>query len=207
MKRRLEIPSITEDLKVRLQGVAEYVGDLIDGSPEWLEYRSRGIGASEVAFAMGIEGAFKSAYQFWAEKSGLVQPPEPNERTLEHFYWGHASEPMVAQRFAEGHPEYGVENTGTWHSLKRDWQIVNPDRLLRHRETGEIEVLEIKISESGYGWGNGRAPQYYIVQLRDQLSALGLEYGGLVVKIGNSEYREYRVPLDAKKPIQNMVTI
>lgn len=200
----MEISSITEDLKARLSGVAEYVGELVDGSPEWHEYRSRGIGASEVAFAMGIEGAFKSAYQFWAEKSGLVQPSEPNERSQEHFYWGHASEPMIARRFIEEHPEYEIEDTGTWHSLERGWQIVNPDRLLRHKGTGEIEVLEIKTSETGYGWGGGGAPQYYIAQVRDQLSALKLEYGWLVVKIGNSEYREYRVPLDAKKPIRNM---
>lgn len=201
-----EMRTITEELQRRLAGVTEYAGDLQDGSEEWLAFRANGIGASEVAFAMGIGGAFKSAYQFWAEKRGLVEVPEPNERTRERFYWGHASEAMVAQRFAEEHPEFAVENTGTWRHIQRRWQIVNPDRLLLNKETGEIELLEIKTSETGYGWDGGKVPQYYVAQVRDQLSALQLSYGWIAVKIGNSEYREYRIPLDASLPVVNHAT-
>lgn len=198
--------TLTEQLAQQNAATVEYVGDLVDGSEEWLKFREGGIGASEIAAAMGIEGAFKSAYQLWAEKSGLVEVPPPDARSLERFYWGHASEDMIAQRFAEGHPEFIVENTGTWRHKQRRWQIVNPDRLLFNKEKGEFSLLEIKTSESGYGWNGGKAPQYYVVQVRDQLSALGLTEGWLAVKIGNSEYREYRVPLDASKPVQNMTT-
>lgn len=198
--------TLTEQLAQQQAATVEYVGDLIDGSEEWLEFRKGGIGASEIAAAMGIQGAFKSAYQLWAERSGLVEVPPPDARSLERFYWGHASEDMVATRFAEGHPEFIVENTGTWRHKQRRWQIVNPDRLLFNKERGKFSLLEIKTSESGYGWDGGKAPQYYVVQVRDQLSALGLDEGWLVVKIGNSEYREYRVPLDASKPVQNMMT-
>lgn len=198
--------NLTEQLAQQQADTVEYVGDLIDGSEEWLEFRKGGVGASEVAAAMGIQGAFKSAYQLWAERSGLVEVPPPDARSLERFYWGHASEDMVATRFATGHTEFIVENTGTWRHKQRRWQIVNPDRLLFDKERGKFSLLEIKTSESGYGWDGGKAPQYYVVQVRDQLSALGLDEGWLVVKIGNSEYREYRVPLDASKPVQNMMT-
>lgn len=198
--------NLTEQLAQQQADTVEYVGDLIDGSEEWLEFRKGGIGASEIAAAMGIQGAFKSAYQLWAERSGLVEVPPPDARSLERFYWGHASEDMVATRFATAHPEFIVENTGTWRHKQRRWQIVNPDRLLFDKERGKFSLLEIKTSESGYGWDGGKAPQYYVVQVRDQLSALGLDEGWLVVKIGNSEYREYRVPLDASKPVQNMMT-
>lgn len=196
--------SITEELQRRLEGVAEYAGQLVDGSEEWHAYRAQGIGASEIGAVMGIEGAFKSSIQLWAERSGLAQEPPVDERSQERFYWGHASEPMIAQRFAEGHSEFEVEDTGTWRHLTRRYQIVNPDRLLRNRENGEISLLEIKTSGTGYGWGGGQVPKYYLAQVRYQLSCLGLRYGFIAVKIGNDEYREYRIPLDATQPIQNM---
>lgn len=195
---------ITEKLQQEREGYVEYAGDLIDGSEEWHAYRESGLGASEIGSAMGIPGAFKSAITLWAEKCGIHEPAPFDERGEERLYWGHASEDMIAQRFSENHPEYLIENTGTWRNIQRRWQIVNPDRLIMNKETNEISLIEIKTSESGYGWGGGEAPKYYVVQVRDQLSALGLRYGYLVVKIGNTEYREYRIPLDANKPIINL---
>lgn len=198
--------SITEVLEEELRGQVQYVGDLVDGSEAWHAMRAQGIGSSEVASTMGMSSSYKSAYEFWAEKTGYKQPEEVDHKTEERFYWGHASEDMIAQRFREEHPGWVVENTGTWRDNKRQYQIVNPDRLVFDTRTLEIGVLEIKTSENGYGWEAGKVPQNYVAQVRYQLSALRLERGWIAVKIGNSEYREYSIPLDATKPIVNTHT-
>lgn len=194
---------ITKALLERIGHLCDYV-ELEDGSPEWLEYRKASLGSSDIGAAMGIEGAFKSAVQLWAEKSGL-QPEAPiDARTEERFYWGHASEDIVTARFLRDFPEWEAENTGTYTNKERTFQRINPDRLLRNKQDRRFALLEIKTSEQGAGWGEGRVPQYYVAQVRYQLSGMGLTEGYVAVKIGNSEFRVYRIMLDASAPITNM---
>lgn len=194
---------ITKALLERISHQCDYV-ELEDGSPEWHEYRKLGLGSSDIGSAMGIQGAFKSAVQLWAEKSGLQAEAPIDSRTEERFYWGHASEEIVTARFLRDFPEWEAENTGTYTHKGRSYQRINPDRLLRNKKDGRIAILEIKTSEQGSGWGEGKVPQYYVAQVRYQLSGMGLTEGYIAVKIGNSEFRVYRIMLDATQPITNM---
>lgn len=49
--------------------------DFDQTSPEWHEWRSTGIGASEVSVIMG-ENPYKTRYELWAEKVGIAEAPD-----------------------------------------------------------------------------------------------------------------------------------
>jgi putative phage-type endonuclease len=192
-------------------GTATLVGRYEDGSPEWHEARARVIGGSEVGSIMQVN-SFESRYVCWYRKAGFLQREEV-ANTL--FEWGHRLEPVVAEKFADSHPEYDVQVSGSWVHRERPWHGANPDRLLAPvyvTDDGEVivgepeAVLEIKTSMSGYGWENDMCPIKYVIQLRWYLECFGFEYGYLAVLASLGDYREYLVPRDPNKPVVSMQT-
>lgn len=197
-------------------GTAVLRGRYVDGSPEWHAARSGVIGGSEVGSIMGVN-AFESRYVLWYRKAGFLAAPEEVENPL--FEWGHRLEPVVAEKFADMHPEFDVQVSGSWVHQDRPWHGANPDRLLAGKYTYvddlgnecavilDVEaVLEIKTSMSGYGWENDMCPVKYVLQLRWYMECFGLEYGYLVVLASLGDYREFLVPRDVSKPVVSMQT-
>lgn len=197
-------------------GTALLVGRFEDGSPEWHEARRKVIGGSEVGSILQVN-SFESRYVLWYRKAGYLGVQEEVENPL--FEWGHRLEPVVAEKFADTHPEYDVQVSGSWIHEDRPWHGANPDRLLGIRyevvdEDGtlidvesDIEaVLEIKTSMSGYGWENDMCPVKYVAQLRWYLECFGLDYGYLVVLASLGDYREFLVPRDPSKPVVSQQT-
>lgn len=200
---------------VRL-GTALLRGRFADGSPEWHEARASVIGGSEVGSIMGVN-SFESRYVLWYRKAGYLGTAEEVANPL--FEWGHRLEPVVAEKFADMHPEFDVQVSGSWVHKDRPWHGANPDRLLAVRykyedwdgspafETLDVEaVLEIKTSMSGYGWENDMCPIKYVLQLRWYMECFGLDYGYLVVLASLGDYREFLVPRDVSKPVVSMQT-
>jgi putative phage-type endonuclease len=201
---------------VRL-GTALLRGRFADGSPEWHEARASVIGGSEVGSIMGVN-SFESRYVLWYRKAGYLGKTEEVANPL--FEWGHRLEPVVAQKFADMHPEFDVQVSGSWVHQDRPWHGANPDRLLASRyaygqdehgntlyDTLDVEaVQEIKTSMSGYGWERDMCPVKYILQLRWYMECFGLEYGYLVVLVSLGDYREFLVPRDVTRPVVSMQT-
>lgn len=192
-------------------GTAILVGRFADGSPEWHEARSRVIGGSEVGSIMQVN-SFESRYVLWYRKAGFLQREE-TENPL--FEWGHRLEPVVAEKFADNHPGYAVQVSGSWIHQDRRWHGANPDRLLSPLYTddegnvyvGDPEaVLEIKTSMSGYGWENDMCPIKYVAQIRWYMECFSLDYGYLAVLVSLGDYREFLVPRDPSKPVVSMQT-
>ncbi|HSU47473.1 MAG TPA: YqaJ viral recombinase family protein [Arthrobacter sp.] len=197
-------------------GTAVLRGRYADGSPEWHEARASVIGGSEVGSIMGVN-SFESRYVLWYRKAGFLGKTEEVANPL--FEWGHRLEPVVAEKFADVHPEFDVQVSGSWVHQDRPWHGANPDRLLAYKlnyidEAGndcadvmDVEaVLEIKTSMSGYGWENDMCPVKYVLQLRWYMECFGLEYGYLVVLASLGDYREFLVPRDVSKPVVSMQT-
>lgn len=63
---------------------------LVQGSPEWLEFRKNKIGASDVAVIMG-NSPYKTAFELWEEKTGRREPPPMNAAMA----YGHANEDEI----------------------------------------------------------------------------------------------------------------
>lgn len=182
-------------------GPAEFVGEYEDGSPEWHAARTKGIGGSDAACILNI--GFNSAHKLWLIKKGYLSPDrlEDNERLAEILEWGHLQEPALAEKFTRRNPRWKVIEGGSWRKADAPWMLANPDGILLDEETGEVAILEMKTSESGTGYEEGRIPSKYVVQIRHYMWVFGVSYGYLVVKVGNSDYREYYVPADVTKDI------
>lgn len=186
-----------EQLLPSTLGDAVLVGHYEDGSPEWHEARFKGIGGSEIASILGINN-FRSRYILWMEKAGIIPR---NEDPNPLFEWGHRLEPVIIEKFAEAHPEYAVLPGASWRNKDRPYQLANPDGRLLNRETGECEILEIKTSMTGVGWGPGPndIPAKYVAQVRWYLDTFGWHSAWICVLIGLGDYREYRIYADPAK--------
>lgn len=155
--------------------------------------------------------SFESRYVLWYRKAGFIKAEEADNPLFE---WGHRLEPVVAEKFADNHPEYAVQVSGSWVHKDRPWHGANPDRLLApvyeidgEEYIGDPEaILEIKTSMSGYGWENDMCPIKYVAQLRWYMECFGVSYGYLAVLVSLGDYREFLVPRDPAQPVVSMQT-
>lgn len=159
---------------------------------EWREARTKGVGGSDVAAIMGIS-RWKSPLEVWLEKTGRVPTPDLSDN--EKVEWGTRLEPLIADKFAENHPELKVlRKNCTMVSKDRPWAFANVDRELRGGGRG---ILEIKTAgtRSSDEWVFG-VPDFYMTQVQHYLSVTGWDFAWVAVLIGGQEYREYFVPRD-----------
>lgn len=141
--------------------------ELIQGSPEWLEFRRAHIGASDAPVIMGTS-PFKNLHQLWLEKQGLWEPHinsamrhgienEETARCLVEKELGFSLQPSVFAGFPH-----------SWMAASLDgWN------------EEEQAILEIKcpVSEKSYLAlleGEG-VPDYYQPQLDHQMLVMGLQ--------------------------------
>ena len=169
-------------------GNAKYLGSWESSDPAWHEARSGRIGGSEVGAIVGAS-RYESAYSLWAKKLGLI---DSNKTENEFMYWGKALEPVVINRFAEGHPELTVlRDVGTWVSLSNEKYLANPDAILQNAN-GDYGILEIKTARYSDDWLNG-VPQYYMTQVQWYLAVFGFSYAYVAVLFAGSEYKEFTI--------------
>lgn len=173
----------------------KFIGHLIPGEPDWLAARSRAVGGSEIAAVLGLS-PWESRFSLWHRKMGLASPVAETDE----MYWGKLLEATIREEFYRRHvheERWDMEVGGSWRHAKRAWQIAAPDALLYPSDAnGSVEVLEIKTSRSGDGWGEegtDEIPVYYRAQVLWYLDTLGLDHAHVAVLIAGSEYREYQV--------------
>jgi hypothetical protein len=111
----------------------------------------------------------------------LVEPRVPDERWQNKLDYGHHMEPFVAGKFMKANPEYLLQETGSWRSVRNPWQGCNPDRLVHlSLDRGEIPtanaVVELKTFPSLSDWADGPTPGY-VAQLFWQLDVFGFQRG------------------------------
>jgi putative phage-type endonuclease len=63
---------------------------------EWLEYRRKGIGGSDVAAVCGLS-KWKSPVEVWLDKTGQIEPEPAGEAA----YWGTLMEPVIREEFTD----------------------------------------------------------------------------------------------------------
>lgn len=159
---------------------------------EWRAARRLGVGGSDVGAVMGLN-KWKSPLEVWLEKTGRAEPPDLSGK--ESVEWGCRLEPLIAEKFAEMHPEYRVRRKNcTMVSSERPWARANIDRELVGDGRG---ILEVKTAgaRSADDWVFG-PPAHYEAQVQHYLSVTGWDFAWVAVLIGGQEYREYRVERD-----------
>jgi putative phage-type endonuclease len=167
---------------------------------DWVNYRSSGIGASEVGTVLGLN-PWKSSVELFYQKIGQL-PSKIDENVA--MFMGTRLEPVVANLwehydndervFIENYNEgrktrLGGEVTGYILNEKYPHLFLSPDRLILKKKgrlvyNGKLSmknitgVLEIK-TISGFAskqWEGGIPPSY-VCQITTYMLGLGLEYG------------------------------
>lgn len=182
------MPSDTASAKAQYQPlVLVETADLPE--KEWLEYRRRGIGGSDVAALLGIS-PWRTARDLYYDKLGIVAV-EDNESNWVALTMGHLLEPLVAQIFQHRtgykifqikkmfqHPEY------PWMLADVDYFVELPD--------GTTAILEIKTTNynaKDNWWMNGEetVPIYYESQGRHYMAVMNVDRCFFCCLYGNNE--------------------
>lgn len=160
----------------------------------WLDVRRKGVGGSDVAAIMGLS-KYRSPYEVWAEKLGLVSSPDLSDNSA--VQWGNILEPVIADHYKSLHKSTVVKpGSCVMRSLKRPWAQASLDYEIYVPGLGN-GVLEIKTagSRSSAEWDEG-VPVYYLTQVMHYMSVTGWKFADVAVLIGGQDYREYRIMRD-----------
>ena len=143
------------------------VVNLQQGTTEWLEWRSNGIGASDAPAIMG-ENPWKSSAHLLSEKLGTARKFGGNAAMAR----GTALEPEARKRY-EAISKVCV-TPACLQSNTHKWQRASVDGLAANGNT----VVEIKCGESVYKKtaGSRQVPSYYIGQLQHILAVTELPH-------------------------------
>lgn len=180
------------------------------GSKNWAKQRLTGIGASEIAMALGIApetwGSPRSLYH---RKRGEL-PDDFDNAAME---WGRELEGVILKRFLKCHPEFRSNTVLTgrlYRSLARPWQLATPDavvfdmrygfhgdkRPVYFTSAGLPVVVQVKTGSKREGWGQERTdeiPVYYRAQVLQEMDVVGASVAWIPVLFNGRDYREYRV--------------
>ena len=162
---------------------------------EWLAIRSKGIGSSDAAAAIGLS-SYKCSLSLWLEKTGRHQPEDLSNK--EAVVWGTVLEPVLAKMYAERTGRKVRRVNAVLQHPDHTFMLANLDReVITEDGTG---VLEIKTAGfySMQLWEDG-VPVAYQCQVLHQLAVTGHAWADVAVLLGGQEFRIYRIERDDDK--------
>lgn len=152
-------------------GLSHMVGFFDHDSEDWHAQRGKVIGASEIAGAADIPGAYHRRHMLWQIKNGFYTEPEPDDDLKRRFKAGHLAEHTLDGMLEEFFPDEVPFETGSWQHKTIDWAGCNPDRLTWNPETQTIGGREYKNTTQQWDW----PPLKFVVQCEYTRGLLGLE--------------------------------
>ena len=162
----------------------------------WLAERRMGIGSSDIAPVLGLS-PWATPYQVWMEKTGRGSPVFSPDQ-VERMYWGSALESVIADRWAELHPDHWMEMGQHTISPLSPVAMATPDRVVTDH-AGVQRILEIKtahsMAENAGNWGHedDEVPTYYYLQCQWLMGVSGVHKCTVPVLFGGQRYREIEV--------------
>lgn len=141
--------------------------NVVQGSPEWHEYRRKKIGGSSAPKIMGLD-RFQTAHELWEEMIGLREPQQENEAMREGKRLEPIARGIIEDRYGISFPEEVHDLEGFPH-LYCSYDGINHDRRL---------ILEIKCSKWFYEQANENIiPPSVNCQIQHGLMVCGYETG------------------------------
>jgi putative phage-type endonuclease len=141
--------------------------DLVQGSPEWLKYREKHVGASDVPSIMGC--GYDSAYKVWLEKLGFGEKKYETAAMQK----GKEFESIARTDFICQTGLVGIKPM-VLHSLREDHLMASMDGADLEKDI----ALEIKIPTMTSGFHemamDGVVPEKFIPQLQTQMFVMGI---------------------------------
>ena len=160
------------------------------GSPEWLQV----VSASKVAAVLGLS-PYESRFSLYHRMRGTV----PAEADTDLTRRGHYLEPAIRAWFADEHPDWTVQTTGSWRHPQRTWQTASPDWLVLLGD-GVIEGFEAKSAIGDEEWGedgSDQVPPGVRAQVLWQMDTIGTRRTHVAVLTAFLEFRSYVIDYDA----------
>ena len=166
---------------------------------EWLRWRKKGIGGSDVSAILGIN-KWTSAIELWLDKTNQKNDPVEVNEAME---WGTILEPIIRDHFAAVTGKTVMEVKAMLQHPDHPFMIADVDGVTTD-DNGDPAILEIKTA-SEYKrdeWLEG-VPTYYQTQVQHYLCVTGVSKAYVAVLIGGNTFRVYEV--DADPEIQQML--
>ena len=158
---------------------------------EWLKYRTKGIGGSDVSIIAGIN-PFKSVHQLWLEKTGQV---EPEEGGSEYTHFGTLLEPIVRKEFMERTGIKVRQKHMLLQSEEHPFMFADLDGVIN--ENGELCVFEAKTaSEYKQEVWEEEVPAPYILQVQHYMAVTGAKKTYIAALVGGNHFFYHVVERD-----------
>lgn len=150
---------------------------------DWLKWRNKGIGGSDVAAICGIS-KYKSALELWMEKTGQIEPKESGEAS----YWGTVMEPIIRNEFTKRtnikvrclkamlkHPEHS-------------FMLANLDGIAKDALYKDC-IFEAKTASAfkSEQWLDG-IPEEYMLQVQHYMAVTGYQISYVAALIGGNTF-------------------
>ena len=164
------------------------------GREEWLRWRTKGIGGSDVSVIAGVN-PFRSIFQLWLEKTGQVEPEE-TENDNTHF--GNVLEPVVKREFSKRTGLKVRAKRALLQSEEYPFMLADLDGVVY--ENGKMNLFEAKTA-SAYKqeiWEKG-VPEEYILQVQHYMAVTGAEKTYLAALVGGNRFYWKVVRRDEQK--------
>lgn len=158
---------------------------------EWLKYRTKGIGGSDVSIIAGIN-PFKSVHQLWLEKTGQM---EPEEGSSEYTHFGTLLEPIVRKEFTERTGIKVRQKHMLLQSEEYPFMFADLDGVIN--EGGELCIFEAKTA-SAYKqevWEEG-TPAPYILQVQHYMAVTGAKKTYIAALVGGNHFFWHEIERD-----------
>lgn len=159
---------------------------------EWLSFRQRGIGGSDVA-AIACLSKYKSPASVYLDKLGLLEHQEAGEAA----YWGTTLEDLVAKEFSKQTGLKVQRRNAIFQHPEYPFMLANIDRFIIDKEKGK-GILECKTASEYLknDWEGDNLPDAYMLQIQHYLAVTGLDYAYIAVLIGGNKFKYKYVPRD-----------
>lgn len=160
---------------------------------EFLAARQNGIGGSDIGAILGVS-PFKTPVDVFLAKTA----PNPEEEHNELFYWGHALEAPIADRFARDHQVDVIRNVPINRHREHEWMVANVDGIINDGERGILEIKTVS-AFGGRDWGvegSDEVPLTYVAQVAWYMAVMDYSYAKIAALFGGNDYREFHVERD-----------
>lgn len=169
---------------------------------DWLAWRRKGIGGSDVAAICGLS-RYKSAVEVYLDKLELSPPKEDNPSMKA----GRMLEPTIAEWFSEETGYRVMQQNSIFQHPEHKIMLANIDRWVIGHNAG----LEVKNTKEycRNDWFDGQTeiiPTEYQLQANHYMAILGAERWFICVLIGGWDL-QWRVIERDEKLIRNLITI
>jgi len=153
---------------------------------EWLAWRRKGVGGSDVAAALGLS-PYRTARELYYDKIGVEPVVDGPDKSFT-FEIGHLLEDVVAQIFSKKTGFSVFQDRKMFQHPLYPFMLADVDRFI-HLPNGDIAILECKTGhyDTQFLWANGAVPRHYELQVRHYMAVMNIDVAYIACLFSNSE--------------------